>query len=475
MTRSATRTLLGFGTLLAILGLALAASAEPDNVVDGLRRLLDGKRQHLGELRHTARIMIGIAVAIAMAGAASSLLQAFKEVWARWVAGAVGIAVAGLTAYSNLNFPEDHRALLRKADRSDAILDRIDWKLAQLPDYTGSDRREVLDQVDTDFRDLERVLEDETAATARPPQAAIAWTAAAWAADLGPPAWIKGLPADDQTVYFVGLGSAPGLAQAREESLRRALSDARAWLAEALKSMAAPDEIASLSDRAAGSATVADTWFERSPDGNLRFFTLLRLSRAAAATDFKVYSAREQVTLGPSALQSVQQDSGRSAGYVADRQRVYEEILAKTRSELGDDYVLLEDGRRLRREGRVDEAIATLTPIAERRPDAFVVWFNLGLAHSARARSYEALGDAAAMERDRRAAETAYRRAIELEPAQPVRDASVYNSFGSFLMDEGRDAAAVPFLERALAINPSHTLAAKNLAAAKLKLAQPGP
>lgn len=475
MTRSRQRALVAFAVLLSILGLAFAASAEPDRVIEELRRILDGKRSRIGEFRRTAQLIIGIAVTVAMAGAASSLLQAFKEVWARWATGIVGVVVAGLTAYSNLSFPEDHRALLRKADRSDTILDRIDLKIAHLPALDGADRSELLDQVDAEFRELQRVLEGETAAASLPPHAALRSTAAAWAADLGPPAWVEGRPADEQAVYFVGFGSAPGLAEARDESQRRALSDARSWLVEALNPTAAAGEIASLSERAVGSATVADTWFERSPDGNFRFFTLLRLSRAAAATDLRVFSAREQVALAPSALRSVQKGSGRSADYVASRQQVYEQILAKTRSELGDDYARLEDGRRLRREGNVDLAIATLAPITERRPDAFVAWFNLGLSHAARARRYEALGEAAAMERDRRAAERAYRRAVDLEPAQPVRDASVYNSFGSFLMEGGRYEEATPFFERALQIDPSHALAPKNLAEAKRKLVRPAP
>jgi tetratricopeptide (TPR) repeat protein len=403
------------------------------------------------------------------------VLQAFKEVWARWVAGLVGIVVAGLTAFSNLSFSEDHRALRLKADRSDVILDRVELSLTHLAGLEEEDQRVLIDQVYADFRDLQRVFEGETSVTALGPTSSIGLSAPAWAAGTAPE-WIKGQAADPKSVYFVGLGSAPSLAQARDESRRRAVADARTWLAEALKKSATPpDEIASLSDRAAGSATVVDTWFERGNDGNFRFFTLVRLSRAAAATDFRVFAAREQVQLPSSAYNSVQKDSGRSADYVANRQQTYEQLLTKTRSELGDDYAKLEEGRRLRREGRIDEAIALLTPIAERRPDAFVVWFNLGLAHASRARRYQAVADAETMQRERRAAESAYRRALALEPDQPVRDPSVYNSFGSFLLDTGREQEAIPLFERALELDASHALAARNLAAAKQKLAPPGP
>jgi Tfp pilus assembly protein PilF len=82
-----------------------------------------------------------------------------------------------------------------------------------------------------------------------------------------------------------------------------------------------------------------------------------------------------------------------------------------------------------------------------------MAWYNLALASSAAG--------------DRTKAEDAYKRAIALEPSLPVRDPSVYNSYGHFLLQQGRKAEAQRALERALAIDPKHPLAVQNLAAAK--------
>lgn len=76
-------------------------------------------------------------------------------------------------------------------------------------------------------------------------------------------------------------------------------------------------------------------------------------------------------------------------------------------------------------------------------------WYNSALAHGA-------VGNV-----DR--ADYAYRKAMELEPIQSTRDASIYNTYGYFLVQTGNPSESEQYFRKALEINPEHALAKNNL------------
>jgi Tfp pilus assembly protein PilF len=136
------------------------------------------------------------------------------------------------------------------------------------------------------------------------------------------------------------------------------------------------------------------------------------------------------------------------------RQQVYSTLSKNAQSQVPPDvYRAYETARTARVKGDPRSAVPALEDVVKRSPTFFMAWYNLALASSAAG--------------NRLRADEAYKRAVALEPSQPVRDASVYNSYGHFLLEAGRKAEARPMFERALAIDPKHPMASRSLALAK--------
>ncbi|MAE69160.1 MAG: hypothetical protein CME06_01680, partial [Gemmatimonadetes bacterium] len=105
------------------------------------------------------------------------------------------------------------------------------------------------------------------------------------------------------------------------------------------------------------------------------------------------------------------------------------------------DYSRLFKARELRRRGSPKEAIEPLQQVVEQHSAFYLGWFNLALA-------LDAIGDSGA-------AADAYQRAMQLEPDQAERDASIYNTYGHFLCRNQQHQEALALFDRALAINPA--------------------
>jgi len=111
------------------------------------------------------------------------------------------------------------------------------------------------------------------------------------------------------------------------------------------------------------------------------------------------------------------------------------------------------EGYQLRKDGRYDEAIHIFKQAIEENPTFYLGWYNLALA-------YDDLKDFSR-------AKQAYEKAAELEPQQPMRDASFYNSYGYFLYRHKRYKEAIAQLKKALKIDADHPEAKQILKAAR--------
>ncbi len=95
--------------------------------------------------------------------------------------------------------------------------------------------------------------------------------------------------------------------------------------------------------------------------------------------------------------------------------------------------------------GRLDEAIRRLDTLVRRHPDLAFAHYNLGVLLAARG--------------DKEAAIRAYRRTLDLAPA----DGDALNNLGLLLMDSGRLGEAEMLFRKALALHPSDPRPARNL------------
>lgn len=443
---------------LLLVSMATAANAEGDQRIARYKLIVQPFRDTLSDLGDEASLAIGVGIAIAVAGVATAALQGWTATASRVLAALLGMSVAGLTVYGNA-LPEDHRSLRRKVQDGGSLLRQIDGLLEMLAEIPYEERETMFPELDEQIRNLRLLL--------APPQVGrvafeFSWIEAAYAEPVAP-SWIHGRGADAENLYFVGFGLGETLAAAREAAELRANTDALAYLTLKL-----PNERADLAAKLAASATVEDVSFARAKDGTYSYHALLRLNRRGVDTEIQLFEARKLVRLPEAAKQAVTGAQGRAADYYKSRQQVYAQQFRAEQKSLGDDYATFEKARALRRAGENAEAIALLEPFVAKHGDSFLSWFNLALARSMSAaelsRSSKQAPELAQLIAG---AEAAYRRAIALEPSQLQRDASIYNSFGHFLLEVGRPSEAKPMFEAALARNPEHSLARANLARAQ--------
>ncbi len=140
----------------------------------------------------------------------------------------------------------------------------------------------------------------------------------------------------------------------------------------------------------------------------------------------------------------------REAAYNLRRQEIYQRIEQREGKRFADTYKRFEEGRKKRQEKNYKEAIEILRAVVDNHPNFYLASFNLALA-------YNKLGKAGETEQF-------YKKAIAIEKnfPQSLRDASVYNSYGWFLYQNGRYEEALQLYNKALEIDPQHPKALRS-------------
>ena len=207
------------------------------------------------------------------------------------------------------------------------------------------------------------------------------------------------------------------------------------------------------------SAKAESTYFTFDKDKKLyRYFTLLSIDKRQAVADFRLFTLEKELRAFQPVMAEIMQQAQRKEGDSIGRQHaVYEDISRFAAKSISAEAIeKLNAAREFRKGGQFAKAIPLLEKITREEPGFYLAWFNLGLAH-------DKSGDVPP-------AELAYLKAIKLEPSQPRRDPSIYNTYGFFLYKNGRYQDAVSQLEKALELDPEHPKARRTLEAAKRKL-----
>ncbi|MBI2771125.1 MAG: hypothetical protein HYX47_15990 [Burkholderiales bacterium] len=444
------------GALWAVCGGALADSLDV-TVREPMRLVAEWEAD-----RNYALTIVAI---VFILGALIALINALPNDRAKLGAVVLGSAVTVLTGVANLVFEFDHRQYKVLAREGRSLLDEIEYKRGQLkemPTEEKANRSALTEEIRRDARtivNLAQSLKERSPKTGAlgpgGPSGGIISTA--WAQQGRVPAWTSAIPTDDANLYFVGFADGRDYQAVRKASEQLAYDDARAFLAGQLESAgkAASAEAAAAAGYLLEAARVADTYVAYDKTQNTyRAYTLLALGRKLAGTDLQLFAAKNSVALPPAQAQALQAAARKPDDYLAQRVQVYTNESNKAQAALPPaQYDQYTRARKLRLEGKTEEAIAQLKDVVRLQPDFYLGWFNLALAYDER--------------KDFVNGNSAYERAIALESKGKLRDASLYNSYGFFLFKQKKYREAAGMLKTALELAPDHPKARTTLAAAQ--------
>ena len=438
---------------------ALDAHAQPSSSFEKWK-VADEWAARVADWRFMGNMSLGLTIGIAFLGMVVAGLQVGKKRSVKIAAAVLGGIITFLAVVNSETFYVGHRAYRRAADVAEPKVELIrSWVQTYSND---EERNEAIANVRTllaELRAISQRLNEDSGSTEQAMAVPGSWLDGVVPAVFAQPraaapSWTRGRAPEGDRIYFVGVGLDSSLSVAKRIAQDNALTAVQEDLASHLPAGQAYNAEA-LSGYLAEAAQPVDAYFERDPKtGQYRYYTLVGLSKSGIATDARLFGYREKVTVPAAAVSAAQAVRASSVDYQIKRQEVYGTLTRNAQAQVPPDvYRAYESARAARLGGEARAAVPALADVVKRAPTFFMAWYNLALAASA-------AGDTVK-------AEDAYKRAAALEPSQSVRDPSLYNSYGHFLLQQGRKAEAQTLFEKALAIDPKHPLAQRNLATAK--------
>jgi len=238
-----------------------------------------------------AHTQIVLLISIAVIGVLISALQGLGKLWSKFTAAALvltvllGAAVSAGTAFNTYYFSADYRSLRYAAIEGENIVRKLHNIVAnyELAQPTGDDLKEFKSEFSTNvdaFNQINESLKGNGSAQSIPAGSHVAFTLGVrlvYAQSSSPaPVWIKKLPSDDLSFYFLGTASDASLSGAKTNSVNDAINKASSALMPGEPYSAKP----SLSTPIKDAASIQDTFFSYDKDSaTYTYYTLLRLSR----------------------------------------------------------------------------------------------------------------------------------------------------------------------------------------------------
>lgn len=432
--------------ILALCGLGWSAESGVDVIGELARQASDLIRSW----ENKANFALGLALVIGILGFLTGALQKFDSSSTRVITVIGGIAIGCLTVVSNTLFEHDHRQFRSMAREGHKLLADIKLIRAEFTAATAENQQAMLQDIRGKLHQIYQLEQQTVLATSSAQLVSIVYAA-------GLPPWVMRPPVDSDNFYFVGIGDSRSYETAKQASKDKALEDAGNYFVSLFEKSAQQSQIdnEAVSRYLLKSTEVRDTHFVYDPATAIyRFYTLLRVNKQIAGADLRLFSVGKSEPVSTVYGEAVQKAQRVPGDYVSRRLNVYADALDTAKSSLApDQYAKFLEARELRRTKQSDKAIALLLDTVRTRNDFYLGWYNLALAYNDK--------------KDFANAKKAYERAVELEPKQPARDASLYNSYGFFLYSYRKYQEAIPYLKRALDIDPNHPKAANTLQAAQ--------
>ena len=434
-------------------------------------------KQEVEKNKHKATIALSITLAIGVLGAASAFLQQVQRNWSKTATMIAGGLVAILTVVNTNVFDGDHRAFNKKAMKIEGVIEQIHSKLDENFNVENcqdlEDQRNEIQRLLTELHRIkfgdDQSLSLPEAPSPSPPEAQPAaqpegslFIGTAFAQETKKsslPSWVNNPPQEKNKIYFIGIGYGQSLKAAEASATSDGREQAQDFFAQAFGQtrQTAPPAVDSKAIAAflTNYVQAANKYFIYNPkEKAYTYYALIRVDRDLTEDYLNVYAAQEGLADVKSYSDIIQNAPGLSNDYLSRRRVKYEELANKAQKGIPQEvFAEFERGRQLRKTGQIAGAIKSLTAATEKQPDFYLAWYNLALAYMAT--------------NDHGKTDAAFKKAVEYEQLQSLRDASLYNSYGWFLYLNKRYAEAVKIFERALVIDPNHPKAKNNLAAAK--------
>ncbi len=452
---------------------ALAAQTESPALAT-LKVQLEERREMVTGWAWDAKVVLGLAVATGLLGLAVTALQPVKTAKVTKVGSAVaGILVGAITVVKATVYEIDRGTLNAACHRARPHLEDADLKLQQELPAGFDDREAYIDSFRESLRAVDRIAAEldgkssaeKTAARfsvdSLPIAAALGlFTQPAFAQDPEQvvPAWVREPPQlTGDAQFFTASGTSSSLGQARELSRKNAAGEAIRFFSSRIES--STPEAAGIDSKDFATFLAQDleevrSAFARDPQSGLyRYYTLVRVSAKELASGAALYGVRQNVSVPEEIGKNLMSLQTPVASYQLQRENLYATLLGEALTSFPEeDALLLQEARLRRMSGDSAGAKHDFEALVQRHPSSYLAWFNLGLAN-------DNLGN-------HEKARAAYQKALALEPTLPVRDSSIYNTYGHFLYRLGENQASVEYFDKALAIMPDHPLAKPNRDAA---------
>ena len=421
-----------------------------------INSLIQDVEKNVKDLDGKANIALLMVLVVGILGAIVAFLQKFEFKGNKLITALLALIIAIITVIDANIYP-DHQTLKKKIAEVRVLKKQLNTKMLEpVKPEDKEARNKEIQEVLKKLAALSMELEKEVYLAAEG-TFNFDLIPSAFAQSQQLPTWIESPPSDNFYLYFVGNSRDGSLAKAKELSLLDAQTAAVEFMVAQLQRIegiaASNINMEALSDKLVESAEVYRTHYYLEPAGSdYQYYTLLRLAKSFLEIDLTFFAIEKNIDIEETkkinrALQTA--ESPRKA-YYNQRDATYKALLDQAQESLAPaDHDRFINARNIRKGGNPEKAIPILEEIAGKYPAFYFGWYNIGLA-------YDALDDSAK-------ADNAYRKAIETEPNQSVRDASIYNTYGDFLRRHNNYSEAMQWFKKALEISPDHALAKNNL------------
>jgi tetratricopeptide (TPR) repeat protein len=384
------------------------------------------------------KVALAMIIVIVLAGGGASLLQTLTSDKLKFLVGVCGALTAALTTINGLVYPLSAKEMWGRVDSATSEVRKAYKYMAmfELP-TSGEDKLAKLKKVDQFLDNAEIILTTGRTPPGAPDErASLPDVLRAAYAQGARPEWFSSFPRQPGYLYFIGTGVSASVDGAREDAIRLAKQEAQRAILDQLSPSEDSSKIAALVGSSGG---IADTDYRSTKDHDRTVYEYSVLY-VIKRRDIEFYLAASGADR-EGAFASMQKQTD----YFGQRWDATAAALDIARTELPpEEYNALVEGRNARREKLYDRAVQLLAPAAKvGNPAWYLAWYNLGLSYW----NLHQYPQAA----------KAFLEAIALEPMLKVRDPSVYNSFGQFLVERGKYVEGEKLLQRALQLNPQIT------------------
>lgn len=409
------------------------------------------------------KIAVGLAVVVVILGAVSALLQGFQSRPTKVATAICGLMVTIITGLTN-TIGLDHRELNNHITKGQIMIAQMNRWVAiyGYPGQNDESKRSALDafgKLQIDFFGLQQRHEGLTPTN----DVALGVVGDAHAEGAPAPDWLRNVPIDSNNLYFVGIADAATLADAKTAARDNAIQNAAAFLAGTLKTTGGELDIDKLALSLAQASNDVDTYVTYDPKTRFyRYYALIKINKPVAEAQVQLFAVQHGAVAPASLIKSLGNSQRVRDDYAARQLVQYEALLDATKSTLSaDQYQKFVVARDLRKDKKdYEHAVAMLNELLQSKPDFYMGWYNLALAYAA------AGNDAPAQQ--------AYRKAIALEPMQPLRDATIYNAYGHFLYERSEYCDALAQINKSIELDPNNPRAVNNFQQVKSGLQAAG-